>query len=780
LKPNEKSRLSPLLVDAKRFVLYNRRMIEEAPLQLYYSALIFAPSRSMIRQIFLNQFAPWLSQMSQPRDEWGKEMLVLQGHSGVNAVAFSPDSLLIASACIDNTVLLWNSNTGASYGSMEGHLGVVLSVAFSPNGLQLASASVDKTVRLWSVKTGAANFVLGGHLAWVTCLAFSPDGLLLASASLDKTVKLWNPFNGGLCSTIPIHSYAVTSIAFVISSNVVAVATKSGTIELCDTKTATINSTQTLRHGDLPIAAAFSTDGRLLAARYGDEVKLWDVWSGNACHSSLHIRVDAVISAMAVSPNNELLAVGTGSARVDLFDIRSGGKCATFSGHSSVIRGLAFSPNGQHLASASDDQTIMLWDAKASATHGSVEVRRQKVRRIALAPDQRTLAIILKNGSVELWDASAASFRCALRGLQPLGRHIESSSVTFSPNSETVAIPSSHTVELWDAATGSPRHTLGGNNRESMSSAYAQGRDVATENFDQMGRLYEDEAGADCRASEGHSGPVLCVAFSPDGLALASGSGDQTVRLWDVTTGAACGTLEGHSGAVKCIAFSPAGDLLASAADDNIILLWDRNSCALRRAFHYPPALNHSVALSLGSRLLACAADYIRLWDVQSGVLRHTFPCPYIWSAEVALSPDGQLMASAEPGQLRLWSTETHEQLHIFEGLSATEFVRFSTDGSYIETGCGAVRIPFHSLSRAAADRQTENAGLLCVKDRWLMRDTKRLLWLPDEYRPDGDRRCDMAIGATTATFCPKSGGLLVLNFDFQEISSLGLDDQWY
>ena len=47
---------------------------------------------------------------------------------------------------------------------------------------------------------------------------------------------------------------------------------------------------------------------------------------------------------------------------------------------------------------------------------------------------------------------------------------------------------------------------------------------------------------------EGHSGWVNSVAFSPDGMQVASGSNDETVRLWDATTGAALQTLKGHSG----------------------------------------------------------------------------------------------------------------------------------------------------------------------------------------------------------------------------------------
>ncbi|KIM20643.1 hypothetical protein M408DRAFT_43587, partial [Serendipita vermifera MAFF 305830] len=58
----------------------------------------------------------------------------------------------------------------------------------------------------------------------------------------------------------------------------------------------------------------------------------------------------------------------------------------------------------------------------------------------------------------------------------------------------------------------------------------------------------------------GHTNQVNCVAFSPDGTRVVSGSYDETLRLWDGVTGASIGDpMEGHTSYVSCVAFSPDG-----------------------------------------------------------------------------------------------------------------------------------------------------------------------------------------------------------------------------
>ena len=71
----------------------------------------------------------------------------------------------------------------------------------------------------------------------------------------------------------------------------------------------------------------------------------------------------------------------------------------------------------------------------------------------------------------------------------------------------------------------------------------------------------------------GHSSIVNTVAFSPNGIYLASGSDDRTIAVWSVYSGDCVKTLQGHSQPVITVVFSPDGEYLASGSKDNTICI---------------------------------------------------------------------------------------------------------------------------------------------------------------------------------------------------------------
>jgi WD40 repeat protein len=158
--------IANVATDAQKFVRVFGSIISQSTPHIYVSALPFAPERSVISKQFSGQFPQTLRVCTGRTSHWQATQLVVQGHtSWVYSVAFSPDGKRIVSGSGDNTVRVWDAETGeAVHTPLQGHTRGVSSVAFSPDGKRIVSGSDDYTVRVWDVETGqAVHTPLQGH-----------------------------------------------------------------------------------------------------------------------------------------------------------------------------------------------------------------------------------------------------------------------------------------------------------------------------------------------------------------------------------------------------------------------------------------------------------------------------------------------------------------------------------------------------------------------------------------------------------------------------------------
>ncbi|CAG7849681.1 Vegetative incompatibility protein HET-E-1, partial [Serendipita indica DSM 11827] len=526
-----------------------------------------------------------------------------------------------------------------SHQTLTGHTNTVQCLAFLPDGRRLASGSWDGTVRLWDGTTGASLGTLEGHTGPVQCLAFLPDGRRLASGSWDGTVRLWDGTTGASLGTLEGHTGPVQCLAF-------------------------------------------SPDGRRLASGSWDgTVRLWDGTTGASLGTlEGHTRE---VQCLAFSPDGRRLASGSRDGTVRLWDGTTGASLGTLEGHTREVWCLAFSPDGRRLASGSEDHTVCLWDGTTGASLGTLEGHTDGVLCLAFSPDGRRLASGARDGTVCLWDGTTGASLGTLEGHTD-----EVSCLAFSPDGRRLASGSEdHIVCLWDGTTGASLGTLEGHTDGVLCLAFSpDGRRLASGAYDHTVRLWEDHrwaplasgsgdctvrlwdgtTGASLGTLEGHTGPVRCLAFSPDGRRLASGSGDRTVRLWDGTTGASLGTLEGHTRDVSCLAFSPDGRRLASGSEDGTVRLWDGTTGASLGTLegHRGPA--QCLAFSPDGRRLASGSGdcTLRLWDGTTGASLGTLKGHTDSVQCLAFSPDGRRLASGSwDCTVRLWDITTPPSL---------------------------------------------------------------------------------------------------------------------
>ncbi len=235
---------------------------------------------------------------------------ILRGHTQViDEVKWSPDGRMLASGSRDETIRIWDAQTGASLQTLTGHDSEVISVAWSPDGRMLASGSYDETIRIWDAQTGASLQTLTGYDGAVYSVEWSPDGWMLGSGSHDKTIRIWDAQTGASVRTLTGHDGAVYSVAWSPDGQLLASGSADRTIRIWNHNTGE-NTLILEGQTEAVNGLSFSHDGRFLASNsWGNIVTLWltDDWKNVAI---LYERAEAAPypHALAFHPSTHVLA----------------------------------------------------------------------------------------------------------------------------------------------------------------------------------------------------------------------------------------------------------------------------------------------------------------------------------------------------------------------------------------------------------------------------------------------------------------------------------------
>ena len=258
---------------------------------------------------------------------------------------------LIAVGLASGSIITLDAITGIHTSVLTGHTGCIGSLAFSSDGLFLVSGSDDNTINLWDVQTGGVVKTFHGHTNSVLCVSISPDCTTIASGSRDNTVCLWHIQTGDCFCVIKGHNDHVNSVAFSpINPQLLMSASNDNTIRQWD-----INGHQIgpIYEGD---HIAFSSDGTLFVS-WGDKVA--SVQNSNSGQLITQLQAPGFnLQCCCFSPDGKFVAGGAGHT-ICLWDIASSDPLVkTYVGHTNNITSLIFSSS---LLSSSKDRSTAFW-----------------------------------------------------------------------------------------------------------------------------------------------------------------------------------------------------------------------------------------------------------------------------------------------------------------------------------------------------------------------------------------------------------------------------------
>jgi len=504
--------------------------------------------------------------------ESGKEIRTLTGHTDdVFSVHFSPDGKCLASGSWDNTVKLWEVESGKEIRTLTGHTDYVYSVSFSPDGKYIASGSGDNTVKLWEVKTGKEIKTLTGHKSGVNSVNFSPDGKYLASGSNDNTVKLWEVDSGKEIRTLTGHTGDVSSVNFSPDGKYLASGSDDSTVKLWDVKTGK-EIWSAFAFTDVVLSVSFSPDGKCLASgSFDNTVKLWEVESGKEIRTLTGHK--SGVNSVNFSPDGKYLASGSWDDTVKLWEVDSGKEIRTFSGHTDYVYSVSFSPDGKYLASGSNDNTVKIWEVKTGKEIRTLTGHTGIVNSVNFSLDGKYVISGSFDDTVKLWNVESGE---AISTFSDYTDNVIF--VSFTPNGKYIVIVTEDgKVRLRDVE-----------NRELKKTFYVIYRSTQSESLSPNGKyiairsriwnktidLWKVDSGKK-RILTGHTGDVNSVNFSPDSKYIASGSSDGTVKLWNVETGELIYTIiNGKDG--EWLTYTPEGFFTGSEwATKNLVHIVD-------------------------------------------------------------------------------------------------------------------------------------------------------------------------------------------------------------
>ena len=463
-----------------------------------------------------------------------------------------------------------------------GHTGSINAIEWSPDGRLILSGSSDDTIKLWDAQSGRLirTFTDGEDVLYVH---FLPGGKSFFSINEKGGVGIWDIAGDGRIRGFYISGEKEPAIIDPVSfdGSVVRAIVSS---KLC---AAELSSGKALPAEPLPEKAPVrryfsgydfghknlvtADGGRMLSAvpeepsdtRY-KKLILWELSTGKILFSldGHQDRIDAV----TLSPDESYAASGGRDKTVRVWDLKTGKAVAVLAGHLKEVEALAFSPDRKLVLSGSRDQTMRIWDLEAGKEI-RVFAHRARVTLVRFSPDGRFAVSGDAEGAIRVWDTGTGEEVMALQSyadsgyvlvMSPDGRHV----LSGTPNGK---------IRLWDKTTGKLLESIQAHTERVTAVQFTpDGKYVLSAGEDKTLKLWDPSSGSLLRTFAGHQEKISRAAISPDGRRILSLAGNSDVRLWDPASGAVQKTFS-FPGRVLSIGFAKDSRHLLIAYDDKAL-----------------------------------------------------------------------------------------------------------------------------------------------------------------------------------------------------------------
>ncbi|MCS7467240.1 protein kinase [Stieleria sp. ICT_E10.1] len=596
-----------------------------------------------------------------------------------------------------------------------GHTGEVFCVDVSPNDNWIASAS-DGELRIWNLSSGEQHRLIKTD-GRVTSLKFLDDSRRLL-ASIGNQICVWDTSDGRKLRTLEEIGPFNQIQCFAISPDESVLVTgtgrreEPGQVSFWDfetgnrTKRVEIHNSSGVFRIDLsPDKQLFATVGynHRFSIRHFESGE--EAWPGSSGYSDVEFHPSGYsVALLSFSGDINVMK----SAKGSILNIYPGPE----SGRGSQT--IEWNPTGTFLA-------IGTVDGRIERVSPSTRFLDQQlghlgaVNDIAFCSDKARFVSVGADRSVRVWGGETVSPTLAVENKFPVGRVpnlYDCINVAWSPDGTRLASGSvSNQITIWDAATLETLHTVGMHPDLINDIAFfPDGEKVASACADKLLRVWKLDQGEELLTLSGHRGFISEVEVSPDGKWMVSGDQNSEVRLWNAETGQLIRSWFGASRQEGWVRFSPNETWIAYVADGGTVEVREIVSGELVRTIQpavYPSCISFA---EKSSTLWVGGGSYytngIEAWNIDTGkqVFRKSLGSNELITS-LSFSPAHDRLLTADfIGTVKLWDTDSWEELRQFRGNRRRTIVRFSPAdlscvcGSYSHSGYGDFADPYGTV----------------------------------------------------------------------------------